>query len=334
MRFSFIIPAKNEEDAIALCINSIHSQNFDSCFIDIIVIDDYSSDNTLQVAKSLGALVITPNLPYGKTSRAKNKNFAVQYAKGDYIIFLDAHIILPTTDWLMKVSMIIKQNSERSNLLASFPALPPPELAPLLKIFKVEEAKKIAFFSTTSRGLNQFVGGSMLIKKEFFMKLGGFPEMPVSEDVRLYKKAIANGVAYYFLPELWVWHLDKKLFSVKNWIKRNLKEGFYSTIYYWDNIRSDKFGLLFSILLGLSFIGLFLIFISWLILFSLFSIIFLLHFYHAIGAFRRSDGTMPPLHLLGLIIIGSVQALLFRISVTVGIFVRLFRSLKRLLKHF
>lgn len=87
MKFSFIIPAKNEENAIELCITSIRHQNFESSLIEIIVIDDYSSDNTAQVAKSLNATVLTPNLPLGKTSRAHNKNFAVQYSRGEYLIF-------------------------------------------------------------------------------------------------------------------------------------------------------------------------------------------------------------------------------------------------------
>ena len=252
MKFSFIIPAKNEENAIELCITSIRHQNFESSLIEIIVIDDYSSDNTAQVAKSLNATVLTPNLPLGKTSRAHNKNFVVQYSRGEYLIFLDAHIILPSEDWLSNVATVIKHNISENNLfLASFPAIPPPELTLLLNTFSREEVKTISLsVSQATKGLDQFVGGSMVISKEAFIKLGGFPIVPASEDIGLYRNAITNGIKYVFGFELWVWHLDKKLQSTKFWLKRNLKEGYFSTAYSWSN--PNKFGKIYSFLLGIS----------------------------------------------------------------------------------
>ena len=81
LNLSVLILAKNEEDNIKECIESI-------LFADeIIVIDDYSTDNTAAIAESLGAKVV---------KRAMNgdwgaqQTFAINQANCEWIYFIDA----------------------------------------------------------------------------------------------------------------------------------------------------------------------------------------------------------------------------------------------------
>lgn len=51
--FSIVIPVRNEEKTIGSCIESILSNNdCEHLDFEIIIIDDHSTDNTLQVAQS------------------------------------------------------------------------------------------------------------------------------------------------------------------------------------------------------------------------------------------------------------------------------------------
>src|ERR1700751_3317120 len=78
-KISAIILTKNAEDLLADCIDSV------SFCDEIIVIDDYSTDRTIELAKHLGASVF----PYSSDSFAKRRNLGLKKAKGKWILYLD-----------------------------------------------------------------------------------------------------------------------------------------------------------------------------------------------------------------------------------------------------
>lgn len=82
MKISACMIAKNEEQSITRCIDS-----YKGIVDEIIVVDTGSVDNTIAIAKSLGAKVYHFEWI---NDFSKAKNFALSKAKGDWIIFLDA----------------------------------------------------------------------------------------------------------------------------------------------------------------------------------------------------------------------------------------------------
>src|SRR3989338_5633968 len=89
MRFSFIIPAYNEEKYLGGCIKSVQSQAFKD--YEIIVSYSSSKDKTLQMARAGGARIV--HVPKSFPGRARNA--AAKRARGDYLIFLDADVQIP-----------------------------------------------------------------------------------------------------------------------------------------------------------------------------------------------------------------------------------------------
>lgn len=81
MKLTVVILTKNEEENIKDCISSVEFAD------EILAIDDNSSDNTPEVAKNAGARVIKRSLD---KNYAKQKNFALKNAKGEWVMFLDA----------------------------------------------------------------------------------------------------------------------------------------------------------------------------------------------------------------------------------------------------
>jgi len=84
VKISVVLPAKNESGAIGRTIKKIHQLNLVD---EIIVVNDGSTDNTLKVAESAGAIVISH--PYSKGNGAAIKTGA-RNATGDIIVFMDA----------------------------------------------------------------------------------------------------------------------------------------------------------------------------------------------------------------------------------------------------
>jgi glycosyltransferase involved in cell wall biosynthesis len=84
MKLSIVLPAKNEAGALGLTIGEIVKIVPDA---EIIVINDGSLDDTVQIAEQAGAKVISH--PYSKGNGAAIKTGA-RAAIGDVIIFMDA----------------------------------------------------------------------------------------------------------------------------------------------------------------------------------------------------------------------------------------------------
>lgn len=82
---SVIIIAKNEEDTILSCIRSVGFAD------EIILIDDYSTDRTPEVAAKEGAKIYRRALA-GDFS--EQRNFALSKSRGDWNLFIDADEIV------------------------------------------------------------------------------------------------------------------------------------------------------------------------------------------------------------------------------------------------
>lgn len=81
MKISAIVLTKNEEKNLPQCLACL------SFCPEIILIDDFSSDKTEEIAKILGAKVFKHDLD---NDFAGQRNFGLSKASGDWIIFIDA----------------------------------------------------------------------------------------------------------------------------------------------------------------------------------------------------------------------------------------------------
>ena len=94
IKYSVIICAHNEGEKLAASIKSIKANILNRNDIEIIIIDDHSTDNTATIAKSLKVDKFI-KLPENQgISRCRNKG--IKISKGKYLIFFDAHIRIDT----------------------------------------------------------------------------------------------------------------------------------------------------------------------------------------------------------------------------------------------
>lgn len=104
MKVSIIIPAYNASKYIKRCIASLLNQTYKN--IEIIVVNDGSTDNTLEMAKQFDITVLDKE--NGGVSSARNMGLKI--ATGDYICFVDADDYVEK-NYIESVINVIKENN-------------------------------------------------------------------------------------------------------------------------------------------------------------------------------------------------------------------------------
>jgi glycosyltransferase involved in cell wall biosynthesis len=101
MNLSVVLATRNEEENIARCLESVKS-----IADEMIVVDEFSTDKTREIAEKLGAKVYTePHHDIFHVTKQK----ALEYAHGDWILQLDADEVV--TPELVKEILLVIQSS-------------------------------------------------------------------------------------------------------------------------------------------------------------------------------------------------------------------------------
>ena len=159
MRVSVIIPTWNEAATIGAAIDS-------AAGAEVIVADGGSSDGTIDVARSHGARVVE-----GERMRARQMNRAASEAAGEALIFLHADTILPAGA-LDAVSAALDDGYVFGGFRIAF-------LEPGLD--------GVAWAINTRTRLTRAPWGdqAQFLRRDTFLRLGGYREIPIMEDYEL-----------------------------------------------------------------------------------------------------------------------------------------------------
>jgi len=164
---SIIIPTFNEEKYLPYLLESLQAQTFKD--FEIIVADNDSKDATRSIASKAGARVVGGGMP------ARGRNTGAIAAQGEWLLFLDADVILPV-DFLERATAEIR---EQNYAVASCLMDPLSDR----KIDKYLHGAVNLFFRATKNIYPHAPGFCIFIKKECHQLVGGFNENTMlSED--------------------------------------------------------------------------------------------------------------------------------------------------------
>jgi len=106
MKFSIVVPAYNEETLLPACLDSLLAQTFDG-ELEIIVVDNASTDRTGEIARSRGVTVVA------ETRRGYSLALARGYtsATGDIVASTDADTVVPV-DWAARIARAYEENPD------------------------------------------------------------------------------------------------------------------------------------------------------------------------------------------------------------------------------
>src|SRR3989344_2309445 len=86
-KISIIIPTRNSEWILSICLKGISTAAYPKNKIEIIVVDNESSDSTIKLAKKYGAKT---HILFGKPPLVcQQRNLGAKRATGEYLLFLD-----------------------------------------------------------------------------------------------------------------------------------------------------------------------------------------------------------------------------------------------------
>jgi glycosyltransferase involved in cell wall biosynthesis len=201
-----IVPARNEEDVIAACVRSLAQQLE---IAEILVVNDQSTDGTLDVLRQLAAevphlrVLETQEVPSGWVGKNNAVWIGASQAKSPWLLFTDADAELAPAG----VTRALQVAQETAAALVSFS---PEQLAEtwyeksLIPFVYCRLAKHFSFEAVNdpSSPAAAANGQFLMIRREAYDAIGGHAGVAgeVLEDVGLAKRAKAAGYRLWFGP--------------------------------------------------------------------------------------------------------------------------------------
>lgn len=224
---SIVITTKNAEEFIADCIKSIINSNYiaKGGKIEIIVVDNHSTDKTVEIANSLGAKTFIKG-----PERSAQRNYGVEKSDGGIIGVLDTDMTL--SENVISECVEIFEHNEKIK------ALYIPE-----KIFgngffnKVRNFER-SFYNATA------IDGVRFFRKEDFLKIGGYDiSLNGTEDWDLDRRIKNIGEVSIIKSPLFHHenHTLKKYIIKKSYYASNFDN--YFKKWGFDDITKKQFGL-------------------------------------------------------------------------------------------
>jgi cellulose synthase/poly-beta-1,6-N-acetylglucosamine synthase-like glycosyltransferase len=261
-QFTVIIPARNEAANIKACVDSILNQDYPTDAFEIIVIDDFSEDDTAFIVTALSQqysqvrlIQLADHCKDGETLAYKKKaiEIAVAEAKGDWILTTDADCIVPKK-WLLLYNAYIQEHQP------CFVAAPVMfiKTAGILNQFQVLDFLALQGITAAAVGAGKHSmsnGANLGFEKTAFIAVGGYQgvdHIASGDDMFLMhkmKQTLHKPVGYLFHPDAIV--LTAAMDTWKSFIMQRIR--WASKARYYDD-RSITMVLTLVYFFNLSFV--------------------------------------------------------------------------------
>ena len=181
---SVIMPTYNEEKALPNTLRALFTQQGD---FEVIVVDGCSTDGTMNVLKEFGFIPdashrtfhvsrFTFHTPKG---RASQMNIGAKQAQGDWLLFLHADTVLP----LGAIQRLNQMEADQTVQAGGF-----------MHRFSGDDwrLKLISFLDNFRCIRSRIIYGdqALFVRRSLFEQLGGFPKLPILEDVALCERLL------------------------------------------------------------------------------------------------------------------------------------------------
>lgn len=188
---SVIVAARNEEQNISSCIESLLKLEYPSEKLELIIINDRSTDDTGQIIKSYAEK--NPSLIYMETepsqSRLKGKtgalNQAIGKSKGEIIFTTDADCVVKPS-WLKEM---VRYFDDKTGVVNSYTIVEPKNLYHGFQSFDWLYLLTIASGADGINNQLSCVGNNMSYRRKAYDEVGGYEKVKfsVTEDFMLLK---------------------------------------------------------------------------------------------------------------------------------------------------
>ncbi len=177
---------------------------------ELIIVDGGSTDGSIEIAEKYGRVVESDR------GRAKQLNAGAKAASGSVFVFLHADV------WLEEDALCTVMRTLSSGYVGG---------GFLQKIDGKNPLYRIIEFTANLRGKYQkiFYGDSgIFLSKKDFERLGGFPDVPIMEEIAFSKNMRKLGKTKMIKPRI---HISPRRWQVKGIIRTTLTNWFITLLY-------------------------------------------------------------------------------------------------------
>lgn len=181
MQFSVVIPVYNREDLIRTTVDSVLDQNRPN--LDVIVVDDGSSDGTLSVLRSMQDSIRV--FEQANAGAGAARNTGLRNARGEYVAFLDSDDLW--FPWTVDCYEQIIRSQDRPAFVAGQPYLFSKEKEVENKEREDVEIETFLDYFASCDAWRWWGASSFVMRTDAVRRVGGFTERRdiISEDMDL-----------------------------------------------------------------------------------------------------------------------------------------------------
>jgi len=204
MKYSFIVPVYNRPDEVDELLKSLTAQTVKD--FEVIIVEDGSTRTCRNVCDGYKGDLDIHYYIKENSGPGQSRNYGAERAKGEWLIVLDSDVVLP--DGYLAA---VEEELDRSEA----DAFGGPDRAhnSFTDTQKAISYSMTSFFTTGGiRGgkkkLDKFYPRSynMGIRRDVYMRLGGFSKMRFGEDIDFSIRIFKAGCRCRLFPGAWVWH--------------------------------------------------------------------------------------------------------------------------------
>lgn len=229
---SVLIPAYNEAESIGDTIRSLRGQTFP--VYEIIVIDDCSTDDTGDIARSLGATVIRPSNNTG--SKAGAQNFALGMVETEFTMAIDADTTLAAD----AIEKLLAAFDDPSTVAACGFVIPRNVRTLWERGRYIEYMFAFSFYKPIQDYYDKPLissGCFSAYRTEVLREIGGWSTRTLAEDMDLTWSFYQAGHRVRFIPEATCYPIEPHTFSLMRKQLRRWSHGFVQNIqFHWRGL--------------------------------------------------------------------------------------------------
>jgi len=219
---SVILPAHNEEANIADAVRTVQGQHVPDVEVEVIVVDDHSTDQTAARAREAQATVIERADDGRAGSPAAARNLGASIARGDPLVFLDADCI-PARGWL---EAILAAHARGATMVGGSLEMP------LGLSFTARCDYYCGWYLVHPRRPSGWVPHhpptNLSVRRREFLATSGFtdrPPMEYTNEERIFQGELRRaGHGIYFESDAVAFHYNRA--GIRNLFRRNYRWGY------------------------------------------------------------------------------------------------------------
>lgn len=204
MKYSIIVPVFNRPDEVDELLDSLTRQTVSD--FEVLIVEDGSQHPCQEVCQRYESRLYLRYFMKENSGPGQSRNYGAERAQGDYLIILDSDVVLPE-GYLRAIDEELQR--EPADAFGG----PDSAHSSFTDTQKAISYSMTSFFTTGGiRGgkkkLDKFYPRSfnMGIRREVYLRLGGFSNMRFGEDIDFSIRIFKAGCRCRLFPEAWVWH--------------------------------------------------------------------------------------------------------------------------------